>query len=511
MRLTTLILLIIFSVNLFAGENDTPPPQTEDDSEGFGFTMGLSAGAAVLDGEVYNQIGIRPLITIGKLGIALDLSLYLDADGNIREENWDEASDFFEKLYFVRWARPGDPLYIKAGSLDNYTLGFGLLMNHYSNAVEYPSVIRTGMEFGVQGEQIGFQAMVNSFSETFDGGGVVAGRLGFKVIGDLEIGISAVADINQYKGLADRDNDGVPDFVDDFPNKKKYSIDSDGDGVPDELDPDRDGNGYTDNSQDPLINNNDPDTLTIGERLKGTPFNTKNAKDKNQLALAADISYPIIKKEHLEITVYSQFAQFMHDGGWGASAPGVRAKFAFINAFAEYRIFDEKFIPEYFNTTYELERAVPRTLLNNAGEDSITIVLTKRDALQGINEKLQGYVIGADFNIADFIVFGAEYQDMSKNKIELKTFRANIDLNSDIIPKLKTAGAYFYQNNTGLKKIFDKTEGTILGYKFGYDIGGGAALVFDFRQTFRDKNGDGIIKGSNETIKSTMIQTVFTF
>jgi len=497
MRLTTLILLLLFSVNLFAGEKETSMPPPPESSGGFDFTMGLSAGAAVLDGQVYNQVGIRPLITIGKLGIALDLSLYLDADGNIRKENWDEASDFFEKLYFVRWAQPGDPFYVKAGSIDNYTLGYGLLMNHYSNAVEYPSVIRTGMELGLQGDRLGFQGMVNNFSETFDGGGVVAGRLGFKVIGDLEIGISAVADINQYKGLEDRDDDGVPDFVDDFPNKKKYSVDTDGDGVPDALDPDQDGDGYTDNSQNPLIENNDPD----GTVLKGDPLNINNAKDKDQLAFAADIAYPFVKKKHLELTVYSQYAQFANNGGWGASAPGVRAKFAFINAFAEYRIFDEKFIPEYFNTTYELER------VTQFGDS----VSTKRQKLQLITEKLQGYVIGADFNIADFIVFGAEFQNMSKNEIELKTFRANLDLNSDIIPKIKTAGAYFYQNNTGLKKIFDKTEGTILGYKFGYDIGGGAALVFDFRQTFRDKNGDGRIKGSNETIKSTVIQTVFTF
>lgn len=508
MRLHTFIILILFSVNLFAGKNEPPMPQSQRESGGFNFTMGLSAGAAVVDGQVYNQIGIRPLFTIGKLGIALDLSLYLDADGNIRKENWDEASDFFEKIYFVRWARPGDPFYLKAGAIDNYTLGFGLLMNHYSNTVEYPSVIRTGMELGLQGKRVGFQAMLNNFSETFDGGGVVAGRFSVKVIGDLEIGISAVADINQYKGLKDKDGDGVPDFVDDFPNKKKYSIDTDGDGVPDELDPDRDGDGFTDNPNAPDV----PDASYLNDddfsedNLKGAPFNIKNARNKGQLAFAVDIAYPFVKKKYLELTVYSQFAQFAHNGGWGASAPGVRAKFAFINAFAEYRIFDKKFIPEYFNTTYELERAVLRTV----GDSSF--VLTKRDALLGINERLQGYVIGADFNIADFIVFGAEFQNMSKNKVELKTFRANIDLNSDLIPKIKTAGAYFYQNNISERnKLFDKTEGTILGYKFGYDIGGGASLILDFRQTYRDLNGDGKISGSDETIRSTLIQTVFIF
>lgn len=499
-----LFMILLSAAVLWAGNpaEQVPPPQDDGESGGFDITMGISAGAAVLDGQLYNQIGIRPLITMGKLGIALDLSIYLDADGNIRQENWDEPIDFFEKLYFVRWGHPGDPLYIKVGAIDNYRLGYGLLMNRYANTIEYPSVIRTGLELGIQGEQYGFQGMMNNFSETFNGGGLVAGRLSYKVIGDLEIGVSAVADVNQYKGLKDNDDDGVPDFVDDFPNKKKYQIDTDGDRVPDPVDPDQDGDGYTDNTQRDDVQNNDPD----GVVLKDAPFDVNKATDKSQFAYAADIAYPFIKQKYLTLVVYSQFAQFAYDGGWGITAPGVQAKFAFINAFAEYRVFDKKFIPEYFNTTYELERAVLRG-------DSVQ---TKRQILEMLNETAQGYVIGADFNLGDIMVFGAEYQNMSISSSNsafdnLRTVRANLDLNANIIPKIKTAGAYYYQNNTSLDKIFSRTEGTILGYRLGYDIGGGAALVLDFRQTYRDKNGDGRIKGSDEVIKTTMIQTVFTF
>ena len=502
-RISVLIIFLIFSFTLtaLAGDEEPyglkmPPPDGES-SSGFSFNMGVSAGAAVLDGQLYNQIGIRPLITFGKLGIALDLSLYLDADGNIRKENWDEPSDFFEKLYFVRWGRPNDPLYIKVGAIENYRLGFGLLMNHYYNTVEYPSVIRTGMELGINTGAIGVQAMVNNYKEVFNSGGLFAGRVGVKVIGDLEIGVSAVYDANQYKGLADKDGDGVPDFADDFPDDADNAVDTDGDGIPDAIDPDRDGDGYTDNSQNPLVANNDPD----GVVLKGDPFSINDAANQSQIAFAADISYPVFQKKYLQLVVYSQFAQFGNNGGWGATAPGLRAKFSFINAFAEYRIFDNKFIPEYFNTTYEIERAVVRG-------DS---VFTKRDLLSTVNEKLQGYVIGADFDIANFLIFGAEYQNMSRNDIALKTFRANLDINASLIPKINKAGAYFYQNNTDLTDLFAKTEGTILGYRLGYESGNGASLILDYRTTYRDKNGDGVISGSNEVIQTTQIQTVFVF
>ena len=198
---------------------------------------------------------------------------------------------------------------------------------------------------------------------------------------------------------------------------------------------------------------------------------------------------------------YSKFAEFGNSGGWGATAPGVRAKFWIMDDFAEYRIFSDNFIPEYFNTTYEPERAVFRG-------DS---VVTKQQILQTVSEKLQGYVIGADFNIGTFLVFGAEYQNMTRNNFSFKTLRANLDLNATLIPKLNKAGAYFYQNNTSLSDIFKRGEGTILGYRLGYEIGGGASLVLDFRQTYRDKNGDGVISGSNEVVKTTQIQTVFMF
>jgi hypothetical protein len=209
--------------------------------------------------------------------------------------------------------------------------------------------------------------------------------------------------------------------------------------------------------------------------------------------------------KHLQLTAYSQFAQFANEGGWGITAPGVLAKFAFINAFAEYRIFDVHFLPEYFNTTYELERAVFRADSETGGVRPFT----KAELLDDINEALKGFVVGADFNIFDFVVFGAEYQNMSKSDLKIRTLRSSLDLNTSFIPKINQAGAYYIQNNAD--KLFIKTEGTVLGYKLGYEIGGGASLLLDFRQTYRDLNGDGDIKGSNEVVRTTIIQTVMQF
>jgi hypothetical protein len=476
----------------------TPPPPSEE-----GFGMGLSIGAVTIDNQIYNQIGLRPEFSIGKFGMALDLTLYIDEDGNIREDNWDSFDDIIEKIYYVRWGHKGDPFYTKLGAIDNYRLGYGILMRHYSNTIEYPTVIRTGLELGFQGDRFGADIMVNDFKELGKPGGLYAARLTFRIIGGLTLGANVVYDRNQYASLRDRDDDGVPNIVDDFPGDDNYAKDTDGDGVPDQLDPDRDGDGYTDNPPEDslhLYNDNDFDPAN----LKADPFNIKTARDKEQIAFSVDLGLPIVQTKYLELTLYSQAAKFGYSGGWGYTPLGFISKFAFINFYGEFRMFEEKFIPEYFNLTYELERAV-----FVKDENDSTFISTKRETLQGINERLKGFMVGADFNLWNVMVFGAEYQRMRNSHLKMNTFRAGLDLNTSFVPKVSMAGAYYYQQNAD--KLFVRGEGTVLGYRIGYDISESAALVFDYRVTYRDRNGDGEIKGSNESIRTTNIQTVFRF
>ena len=472
---------------------------------------GVALGAVTIDGKIYNQIGLRPEFSIGKLGVALDLTLYLDQNGNIRKENWDSFKDIVEKIYYVRWAHRGDPFYLKIGAIDNYRLGFGLLMNRYSNTVEYPGVIRTGMEIGIKRGPFGFDGMINNFSEVLSNGGLFAGRFSYRPFGALQLGLSMVYDRNQYKGLKDRDGDGVPDLLDDFPDDKNEVLDTDGDGIPDSKDFDRDGDGFTDNLA-LLIETFGPSGANLYNEqdsvmLKPAPFDIDKATDKTQLAFALDASYPVLNFKYLQLITYAQYAKYPYNGAWGITFPGFWAKFAFINAYAEYRIFGKGFLPEYFNTTYELERATYKVVDDSTNQ---IIPYTKRKYLNDfVSERLRGYVIGADFNLWNFVIFGAEYQNMSRASVHFRTLRANLDLNTSFIPKINRAGAYYYQNNA--IDLFKKSEGTILGYRIEYEISPSASLLLDFRQTYRDVNGDGKISGSNETVKTTQIQTVMRF
>jgi hypothetical protein len=96
-------------------------------------SLGLGVGSATIDGVLYNQVALRPELSFGKLGLGLDLPLYIDNEGNIRKDEWDEASDIIDKFLYIRWGEKSDPFWFKWGSLDNVTLGYGGLLSGYSN------------------------------------------------------------------------------------------------------------------------------------------------------------------------------------------------------------------------------------------------------------------------------------------------------------------------------------------------------------------------------------------
>ena len=107
-------------------------------------------GSVTVGQEQFYRLSMRPDIPLGKWGIALDIELFIDADGDISARGWQfgtstEAFDsFLRKIYYVRYGRPNDPVYFKVGALDNVSLGYGLIMSDYRNTLQYPGIKKTG-------------------------------------------------------------------------------------------------------------------------------------------------------------------------------------------------------------------------------------------------------------------------------------------------------------------------------------------------------------------------------
>ncbi len=511
---------------------ETTPEAEEEEAEqdgdgGGGLAMDAGFGAVTIDGQLYNQIALRPDFSIGKFGIGLDVVIYMDQDGNIRKDEWNDAKDVIDKIMYVRWGEPGDPLYVRVGTLENVVLGYGLFMNGYSNMMEYPSVRKTGHHIGFKLGNFGIENVVANYKEfSFSGESTGLGIMGLRgtfSLGKLTFGSTVVMDNNQYLGLKDDDGDYIPNLVDDFPDDAAYSKDTDGDGRPDASDDewDIDGDGKTDNyTPDPTRNWDDEITR------KPDPFDISE-NPSTVGGVSVDMAYPILNMDKLKLIIFAEAGQYFGTAdsmyyddngvirkkevlyGMGATAPGLRAQiFNFLTASLEFRITPTgNFIYGLFDRNYDLERV---GFVNYAG-----MGLTPRTRYEKLydNPSMMGVFGSLGADLFGLVTLQAGYQHMASGDDVVKGIQGSIGLAPNLIPKIQGANAYILRMN--VDDPFDiVSEGTLLGYKVTVGLGGGATLTWDFRQSYIDLNGDGEINtgsGSGEVVAQTSIETGFSF
>lgn len=479
----SLLLCALLATTLVAGAQD--PVEAAGGGEAWGATMGI--GAVTMDGQTWTQIALRPDIPIGKLGIALDLTLYFDEDGDIRKEDWNEPKDLIDKIYYIRWGHKGDPVYLKAGALDDVTLGYGMLVRHYSNAVQYPAVRRLGGEFDLTIGKPQLEGFVANFRELgISGGtGLVGLRASYPVIGKLRAGAAFIQDGNLYAGMEDEDGDGVPDQLDRFPD-------------------------YDDGSEYRLWNDLETQlagNLELLQRLResagypGEEWLNDSLKDyraasQDLRAFTADLGYELLPN----LDLYFQYSKFLDFGN--GMAPGVLWRPAhWINFGAEYRIWGDEFIGEFWNRSYDTER----TWFDG---DS---VLTKQDKLAGA-VAMKGWFADARVNIFNILTAYAAYNTMKPDESGSDNYNslwADAGLNLSRVPKLTELSAYYTQ--TGEKSLLKdlKTPSTVHGIRLGYEMAPGAEMRLNWQTTYTDRNADRKISGDDERDRIFSVETVF--
>ena len=501
-------------------DGDTPTPPKKP------FGMGLGIGSVTLDGVLYNQLALRPEINIGKIGVGLDLVIYIDNEGNVRSDEWDIKNDpslLLDKIMFIRYGEKSDPVWVKYGSMESVTLGYGGLMNGYSNMMEFPSVRRVGINTGFNVGPVSGEIFLSNVKDFSRGGTLLGLRTAYTVSEDfpLSIGVNVVSDANMFSGLKDGDDDSYPDIFDDFPTDPAYSIDTDSDGIADDdpLELDIDGDGLTDilyPGQYPGLT--EPFLLDSNIVRKATPFSLED-NTASALGWSVDIGYPVFKSKAFSLDIYREFNNLnfpeveatnstftrIKRNGSGITVPGLRSSImGLLNISLEYRIINGSFLPGFFDQSYDLNRVIT----NSVGD---TTTIETKDMFifeDGSNDfKSDGYFGSASINLFNLASFSASYAIMVADSVEYKSFSSYLSLNTDNIPKISSAMGYYQRNNDEDPFDFDNpSENTIMGYRVGYELSKGVSLIWDFRQYYRD-DGSGELK----PIKQTTIETTFDF
>jgi len=492
-------LLLVFS--LFAQDAANAPAKSG--------TTG-SIGTVTLNGQIYNQLSIRPEIPIGKLGVGLDIYLYFNDEG-MYWDSWNFSSGgsayktIIDKIYYLRWGQPGDNLYFMAGALPSVTLGQGILVNNYANIMEYPQVRQVGLNLQAKVAGFGIELIHSNFKSATPG--ILGIRGSRSILPKLNLGVSFVTDMDQLAGLPDSDGDNYPDYYDFYPDdSEKYD----------------DSLYWRDIYFGIAEGDTELEFETWYENSDGyNNYDPEGAKNDPVSGLAIDFTYSLSEK----VTLYSQAGFLIGEIdtltnensinytdktklGWGLVPIGARTKLGPINFLAEYRMGFERFVFNYWDRAYDVNRV-------SVSADG---VVTRESQLY-LYGKLNGVYAQAEMSVMNFFTLSSGYQNMQGEKWDEilgeytkgesnQTFLSTIAINPSLIPKVGKAEAFYQQSNVPNPFDFTPTASTIWGYDVGVEVSSGVMLMYKARTTYIT---DLDTPGDYKPVESIQIETQFIF
>jgi len=484
--------------------------------DGFAFHPGLTFGTVTMDGNTWTRLSFQPEIEFGKLGVALDLEMFLDENQNLSTRGWDfdtprnSWESVLRKIYYVRWDKPGAPYYARVGALEGITLGHGLVAANFGNVSRYPDYKLVGVhtqvnDFGPLGVDV--EGVVGSVQDLSRGGPVWALRAGVHPLAVLplpvplfsQLGVSAglMRDQNQYAGLRDRDGDGCPDAVDFDPSRASVCVQRP--------------------SPEMVFGTDSVLSLTRGQYGRIEDSLQRRALDSVATAYGArkpftmiwlQADQPVLRLPLVSLDAYAAWAKpFAGDdsrlvdaSGWGMIPLGASSTIGPVRLGAEYRVFQGPFQPGYFNATYDIERT--RFLAGQAVTKEMFVY--GKDAAE--RTMLQGYFASAGWNAFDIVDVSGNYTEMFPSRDSAHTQRAmggRIALGSvvtNLLKKISLAEAYWQKDRVGMDvtdpqgrdAFFDNSIYTLYGFRVGSLLAPGLTLVVDRATTFVRQDDGGL-------------------
>lgn len=394
-----LIILLLLASQLFAQFSNYPKP----DEGNFAGGMGINW----IDGKPHYRISFRPEISFSEVGIGLDLNLDFDPEGKLRTENFNEASDYLSIIRYVRYGLKNDPVFIKVGALDYYTLGHGSIMNQYNNSPTYDNR-RIGLVADIDFGKFGFESIFSSFSPAgvFGIRGYVrplqlSSASDIPILSNLEVGASFVTDINEDAGII---------------------------------------NGQYISANQEFKVSSDTGAISI---------------------YGFDLGLPLLNSSVTDITLYADYSKIAKFGS--GVATGVKFDFNLstllnITAKLERRFNSGKYIPAYFNSLHEIER-----FKVDSSKGTFT---SKALVLNNISETMNGFYGDLLVRVLGLFDIYGSYQRLDKNsKSGILNLRSAIE--PEEAPFVLRAG-YDKINIQSEKDLFTLDDRSYLYTEVGY-------------------------------------------
>ncbi|MFY0598648.1 MAG: hypothetical protein JXR03_03180 [Cyclobacteriaceae bacterium] len=140
----------------------------------FRASMGAGTSGSFTGGVTYTQIGskgyvglvLSPEFSIGKVGVGLNVPiLYGLDDQSIRTEIFKGGVGPLRLVRYVRYgAQKKDPIYLRVGELSGTMIGFGGLVNNYTNTTSYEKrKVGLHFDFNIMQGLVGMEGLYSDF------------------------------------------------------------------------------------------------------------------------------------------------------------------------------------------------------------------------------------------------------------------------------------------------------------------------------------------------------------
>lgn len=411
--------------------------------------MTTPVGVAFIGDQKYISMRLQPELSFGKFGIGFDIPLMFNTDdGSLRT---DEFKDGVGPLRIVRYARYGvkhqDPVYARVGDITGTSLGYGLIMFNYTNAVSFDKrQVGLNVDLNYQ-KRFGFEAVYSDFSD-------------FKIFG-----------VRPY--VRPLQTSGIPilktlefgaSYITDHDKASYYDVSEMGVDV-----------GVT------VLENSFVQIVPYIEYAH--IFENSTLKD--------DIEQGALKVPDENGDPLTGFPTDLKYGGGNGLAIGTNFKFRliadvfYLGTKIERRIYGDNFIGQFFDPTYEAGKLSVPTVENGriVGGPRV-LALAQAEGVQGTYGEIYGNLINK------VQILGAINIPDKLKKTDGATIHIGLSA-PELIPKVVITGTYDKGRLDDLADAFKLDDRSIAHLQFGYKIYPYLLSGVDYKYTFVEKESGG--------------------
>ncbi len=423
--------------------NDFRAPLTPEGSGG-NFTGGFTY--TTIGDEAFVGMVLSPEFSIGKVGIGLNVPILYGLDSkSVRTEIFRDGVGAARLVRYIRYgAQKQDPVYVRVGQLDGTMIGYGGLVNNYSNTTSFEKR-KVGLHYDINWKGFaGIEGLYSDFDPSSQNLLVTRPYVrplafaGIPVVSTLEFGATFVSD---------KDQTSIPTSD---TTTTSYAFTSNG------------VNAFG---------------LDVGITVLSVPF--------IQIDLFANYSNLSIANDSLETVAMAQLGDDSFQSGSGFSF-GTNFRLHFIaDVFStDIRIerlsYKDHYLPQFFDAVYEINK------------DAKLLSLVSAEAKNGIYGSLTGHVL-QKLQLGGSLMIPDNVSDTSPAVVRV---HADMDRLAD---KFSFHGSYIKGGLGDLSDAFTLDERSLAKLRFIYHMNKFLATGVDYYYAFTQ-----VDDGSYQVTKTVM-------